>query len=277
MVTTLLIICTLLYAILDKPHLLQKPIKAEKIIILSTLVLTAILSFVKERTNEKQQDHSSQIIDSLQGSSKALLIQIDTLKKDNKLASREYIDGLMNYHASTTELLAKYGLKVDLLKKTVEHFDTSGRREITPTLLIREAKILGTSDRTIAFDLKAYNSEVHIVDYSYAIIETKPGNGDYIADTFYVIQGTSMNLTTVIPVEGIYQAMLFIDRKPIKAGSYVGIEVTYKSKGNISQKPLRKIYWLDENKSTVREVSNSTYKQVNDYLKTVKIWTPIND
>lgn len=57
---------------------------------------------------------------------------------------KEYEDSLKSYHNYTTELLAKYGLKVDSLTNTVKSFDTSISRKAPALNFCDDALLFGS-------------------------------------------------------------------------------------------------------------------------------------
>jgi hypothetical protein len=275
MVTAAIVICALVYAFFDKPHLLQKPIKADKIIIIAVLILTAGLSYTKEYFNQVQQDKDSTVIDSLQGESKALLRQVDTLRSDNKIALKEYTSGLLGYHTYTTELLARYGIKVDTLTNTIRRLNNSGSKEVLPTLAIFETPEIGnTNGETVfVYELESINSETHLISYDYTLINPKDGKTNGEIDEPIKFGGASMNLTTIIAPTDRRNMSIFMNRDiKFKNDCYLAMEFKYQSKGNIEQPPLRKVYYIHNNKTKVSEVTSETFVEISNILHQNKIW-----
>lgn len=132
-------------AFVDKPHIFQRPINFGKSILFLSILGIAVASIVKGCDDSYQQDRSNKIIDSLKLDSDSLkstadsiqdasenqthLIEvqtslIDSLRSESHTAAVEYQDSLKNYHYYTTDLLGKYGLKVDTLRGEVSTIRT---------------------------------------------------------------------------------------------------------------------------------------------------------
>lgn len=287
MIALVIVACSLFLAFIDKPKLFQKPVNFRKIFILVVLIAVAVASYIKEHNNDVQQDHATKTIDSLNTYAKLLNVQIDTLRKENKVAQQEYVDSLASYHYNTTNLLARYGLKVDTLRNTISKFDTSLTREVPPTLTILgppEFAVLNNNETTLDFRLTALNADVHILEYYYAYLNVHHFENDlsiYSKDLVIekprVALGASMNFTSVLPAGGEQGLTIFVDRLK-KAGAlkdtfFVAIHCDYKSKGNKVQTPLRKIYLVNTVNKTTREVTSIVFYHVSLILKKNKIWS----
>jgi hypothetical protein len=262
MITGALILFTLIYAFFEKPQLFQRPLKAEKIILSLLLLITSVCSYVKEHASDVQHDEAKKTIDSLQGEERFLLTQIDTLRKDNKIAESQYSEQVLGYHKYTMQLLAQYGLKVDTLTKTVDN------KETPPTLTISALPLIDTlnKEHEFVYKLRALNANAHILGYYYVLINKHEIDGSYTIDTPYVFGGGSMNFTSIIVPNELAAISIFLDR-PAADNCYLAMEFIYKSKGNKEQTPLRKIYEISGKKTKVHEVDSDTFYALSMILK----------
>lgn len=89
MIAGAIILFTLLLTIFEKPHLLQRPVKIEKIIILSLLLATAIFSAYKENENDYQQNRLQKTADSLHIKLTDAQQDLDSIKNENRTARAE--------------------------------------------------------------------------------------------------------------------------------------------------------------------------------------------
>lgn len=269
-------ILTLFLALYDKPSLFTRPVKPWKIFIILAIIATSIFSAVKELKSDAMQDHSSAVIDSLNGKADGLKDVILMLSKTNDLAHKEHQDSLKNFHYRTVEILARYGLRVDTLTGTIKSLNEKVTKEAPPTLRVVEYPILkkntGTDEEVFAYKLQALNADAHIVDYRYIFINM---NANRNLDKPEIILGGYMNHTTVIPKGEAEpnERIVFIERGASVSDPFIlAIEIDYKSKGNEKQLPVRKIYEVSISKHTVREMDNSQYLTVSNHFKKYKIW-----
>lgn len=278
MIGGVIILLTLIIALFEKPHLFKKPVKAEKVVILSILLLTAIFSTCKECKSDKQQDHDSAVIDSLSGRSIVLDSMVNKLSIRNEMLHQQHAESLSAYHYNTVEIMGRYGLKVDTLTNTIVKLDDKVLKETPPTLRIVDyptlTKMYEHKENALDFTLQALNADVHILDYAYIYINlTKRG-----LDTPKVHVGNSMNYTTIIAKGETSQRTVFLDRQhKLTNPFFIAIEIYYKSKGNKVQVPVRKIYLVDISKNIVREADNSLHQEVSLHLKKHKIWEKFYD
>ncbi len=98
-------ILTLVLALFEKQHLFERPIKAEKVIILLIILVAGVFSGIKEYQSDKDQSKASSTIDSLNGASRAQLQLIEklhgevgTFRAEAKLAQLTYEDSIRVYH-----------------------------------------------------------------------------------------------------------------------------------------------------------------------------------
>lgn len=280
MIGGFLILCSLVLAFYEKPHLFKKPIKIGKIIVLAMLLGTAIFSFVQDHNNNVQQESDSAKIDSLTGASNTLINIVNSLRKENKAANQEYVDSIVNYHHHTTELLAGYGIKVDTLNNTVKKIDDKVLKEIPPTLSIVDKPYIDSmkTERVMEYVLTAYNSNAHMISCTYTIVNyhlLDEKTGIVRMDTPISFEG-SMNYTTIIATDRPHGMSFFIDRnKSIRRmtdSCFIAIEFVYKSKENKRQTPLRKIYQIDLKNNYVHDVDNRLFTDISHWLKKHEVW-----
>jgi hypothetical protein len=227
--------------------------------------------------NEKQ--HYTGIIDSLNIKSSTLTEVIKDLRKDNKIAQKEYADSLVNYHNYTTDLLARYGVKVDTLSNSIKTLNYTAAKEIPPTLTILLPPAFDTihGEKILSYDLNCMNADAHLISYSYAFIGIKD-NALFGKPTIYV--GNSINYTSIIAKDDSRNLLIFIDRFKSKVPNdtfSLAMEFTYKGKNNIRQTPLRKIFTVVRTKEKCLDVSNEIFFLVAKYLKKYKIWNKFYD
>jgi hypothetical protein len=289
MISVILVICGLVIAFIEKPHLFQRPIKPAKVVVVSILVVTAIFSYCKEHNTEVAQDRSEHKIDSinhkadsLEGLTSDLRLQIKNLVTNSKKSQMEYVDSLINYHNYTTDILAKYGYKVDTLNNTLTKLNDKVIKETPPTLTILSKPKLFTSDSlgakkvNLTFDLSALNSDAHITDAYYVLIGIKKGK---LADTPLVQTFYSINYSEVIPAMSSIEIYLPIPTYLMKADTFaIAFNFDYKSKGDQKQKPLRKAYTLTlKSLPTIETTASYQFGMIGEYLKKFKIWPKLYD
>ncbi len=279
MTSAVLILCTLMYAFFDKPDLLSRPFNFRKIAMVIILLSTAAFSGVKEYNGDIQQQKDSTTIDSLQGASNTLLAQIDTLKTENRRDRKSYIDSMVNYNVNITTLLAKYGLKVDLLNQTIEKVTDKVAKEIPPTLMVEcDRDIAGkTGDKYINFHLSALNADVHIVSYYYAIMEPVLKGAQFEYDSVRIVEGSTLNYTSIIPKGETVTLQMFIDRANVADNSFIALECVYKSKGNSVQTPVRKIYTLYAKRAKIWEATTNEHQNFSVLMKRKGYWPVFYD
>lgn len=260
MVATAIVILTLVLAFFEKPHLFKKPFKIDKFLVVIMLIGVAVFSGVKEYQTSIQEDRAHAIIDSLQGESIALLEQVQFLREDNRFAQTSLVE--------LTKLMARNNQKVDTLQKSIIS------KETPPTLTISDYSIDTLShERHFNYTLRAINSNAHVIDYYYALIDYS----SYKKDTPVVWSGSSMNFTSIIIPNEPRPMTVFMDRYLIfPKHCYLAMEFTYKSKGNRVQTPLRKVYEV-YNGISVREVDSYDFVQISMTLKKHKIWEKFYD
>ena len=278
MISAVLIILGLLVTFIsEKPKLFKKPVTASNVFIIAVLVGSAAISFTNSISSDYQKARDSAIIDSLNGNTKALKVQISDLQKQSTIAQREYVDSIVNYHNYTTSLLARYGLKVDTLKNAVTKFDTSFRRETPPTLTIFEAPTFDKKgeDRIVKYRLDALNADAHLLEYNYILISIKDSSGFRSLDKPTVSPGVA-NFTTIVPKGAPYEMFIYVDRMKsvfrLSDTFYLAIDFYYKSKNNVRQTPLRKIYLINCKDMQNEEVASYQFTYIALYLKKHKIW-----
>lgn len=279
-----IIFCTLILAFIEKPHLFRTPIGAAKIFIITVLIALAIFSAIKEINDDKQQVHDSKTIDSLHTESKILNHQIDTLRKDNKIAQREYEDSLISYHNYTTALLARYGLKVDVLTGTIKRMDSAVVKEVPPTLTILNPPVIENigNELRLSYEMQALNADAHLLLLRYIYINCK--NGKPVDSNIAIVQSNATNYTSVIPKDNPLANFVFIDRwtnrdtyRRTEDFIFI-IECYYKSKGNIRQVPIRKIYFVSTGEHpSVHEFDSEDHYRVSLILKKKGIWKTFYD
>jgi hypothetical protein len=202
------------------------------------------------------------------------------------LTTKEYEDSLKSYHNYTTELLARYGLKVDTLTNTVNKFDTSIQKETPPTLAILGGLYFDSSSTTkekrLSYNLNALNADVHLLGYRYFILNVKRIElKDIIFDGPPIPTPGMMNFTTIIPAGGSQAVSWFVDR--IKGAGmlrdtfFLAMDFIYKSKGNKVQTPLRKVYMVFLPQKYVIEAPSFEFMEVAYYLKKYKFWSKFYD
>jgi hypothetical protein len=267
MLAALILLIGLLLSLFEKHSLFKKPVTVYKVIVILLLFASGVISFYKDVVDGKEKAKD-------RGKITTLTTQVSSLMIESKKAQREYADSLINYHNFTTELLAKYGLKVDTLTNTVRTMDTSILKEVPPTLTILEPPVFSKlkDENIVAYSLNALNANAHLLGGYYVIINTRNRK---CVDTPFVIPGTS-NFTTVIPANDIRALSFFIDRIKsdisISDTFMLAMEFLYKSKANKIQTPLRKIYIVFYNNKVISEVISEEFYRIALYLKKYKVW-----
>ena len=171
----LTLVVGLILSINEKIHLFKRPITFARLSVIILLIISAILSFIMEITDDNRKALDSKTIITLGIKDNLLKERIDTLTKANKEDHKQYDDSLISYHNYTTTLLANYGLKIDTLNNTLNKFDTSSKKEIQPTLTILRPPIFDSlkGEKGMIYELNALNADGHILGYYYAIINIK--------------------------------------------------------------------------------------------------------
>lgn len=278
MVGAFIIILSLFIAFSEKPHLFTRPINSKKILIVTTLISIAIFSAFKENYNDIEQDRNAKTIDSLNGRSKTLSEVIDSLRAENKIAQQDFIVKLDSSHQNTVHILAMYGLQVDTLTNTIKKLDNSILKETPPTLRIIEPiveDLYAHKEKVLSFGLQALNADVHILDYRYIFLPVVKGKFE---GKPIVVQGGTMNYTTIIAANELLERTVFLDRiTGLSDSFFVAIECIYKSKGNKVQVPLRNIYLASKLMKSCRETANQEHLQVSLILRKNKIWEKFYD
>ena len=102
---------------------------------------------------------------------------------------------------------------------------------------------------------------------------THTSKGQEVLETPMVFGGATMNFTSIIVPNEIKGVSVFLDRAPKASDDcFIAMEFGYKSKGNKQQTPLRKIYYIYDKKTKVREVDSSTFYAISLLLRENKIW-----
>lgn len=267
MVTFAIIICTLFIAFFEKPHLFQRPIKAEKVIIILLLLGTASFSFFKENQNNKQQNRLEDSVAHLNGYNRALIIQSDAFRNENRGLHAEHQDSLKKFHYTTVDILAKYGYKVDTMNDRIIRLDAASMAD-PPGVVVYPKEI--TDEKTgigIKYSIQIRNQggsnayrvalrTFSVLDYNGALYPTRQGMG-VIAKTFISnkqeVVGATPEMATSLDVDKCSKYFLiegeYFDAK--------GKEYYYFS---IFGSLVDKKEWLD--------YTGTTYgKRIEDYLK----------
>jgi len=86
--------------------------------LIAFFIALVVAYFENHETEKRNNDQYERIIQlkTIDSTSQA---QIDSLRKDNKIAILEYIVGIKNYSAHTDEMLAKYAYKVDSINEVI--------------------------------------------------------------------------------------------------------------------------------------------------------------
>ncbi|HEX8356084.1 MAG TPA: hypothetical protein VF610_01670, partial [Segetibacter sp.] len=137
----------------------------------------------------------------------------------------------------------------------------------------------------ISYKLNALNANVHILSYYYAFVNATKDNikqNELKFEGIPVVNEGSMNFTTIIPSGGQpSEVNLFIDRvknhETLKDTFYLTMEYLYKSKGNQTQTPMRKVYFVDHANKQIRDVTSREFYSVALFLKRNKIWSKFYD
>lgn len=283
MLAALLTILSLLVDFYDKVNLFQTPVTRKKKLIIILLITAAIVSIINDWLDNKSEEHSQATIESLNIKSGILRSEITDLRKENKTAQKEYTDSLINYHNYTTLLLARYGLKVDTLKNTIEELDSLSLMPapITPPTLAMtnppEYRALNDKEDVIGYTLEALNADVHVLNYYWTLINSKNNKLIGKPEGFF---GSSMNFTTIIPAGSSTSNMIFIDRfKPSNFNDtfFLALHFEYKGKNNARQTPVRKIYQVITKQKKVTSVDNYIFNTVAFYLRKYKVWKKFYD
>jgi hypothetical protein len=127
MLAAILIIVGLIISFSEKVHLFQRPVTFWRGCVILLLVGSAVTSFYKDKEDGKQKAADS-------GTIKTLNSQVDSLRKESRVAQKEYTDSIISYHNYTTGLLAKYGLKIDTLTNQIKETDTKNKKAIPPPI-----------------------------------------------------------------------------------------------------------------------------------------------
>ena len=139
-------------------------------------------------------------------------------------------------------------------KKTQKKIDRFDSLKLPPTLTILNNPSIQTvsGEDLFSLDFKSLNSEAHIDYLYYALISTVGLGNANILDTNnykclkqpFLATSSSINFTSIIPKDDPYNYSIFCNRNNynITDTVFLALECGYKSKNNIRQTPLRKIY-----------------------------------
>lgn len=256
-----------------------KRVKRFKIATLIAFFIALVIAYFENHEVDKRNAKQYENIIRLTTIDSTSQAQIESLIKDSKIAQKEYVDSLINYHHYTTELLAKYGYRVDTLDNSIKKLSDKVVKETLPTLAILNKPRMYIKDTAgvynvdLTFNLSALNANAHLTDAYYVII---PIIGDTLCDDVTVRQFVSLNYSEVVAFGGSGAQMYlpFGIPKHIEQFALV-FNFDYKSKGQKQQTPLRKAYIVDMKESTLKVAQSFQFGMIGTFLKKKKIWPVI--
>jgi len=258
-----------------------KQIKVLKWIVGSTFIPVVVFAWLENSEIDKKNNIQYETIIRLKTIDSTSQAQIDSLRKDSKISQKEYVDSIINYHNYTTELLAKYGFRVDTLNKTLEKLSDKVIKEMPPTLAILNKPLLYTKDTLgsymidLTFILTALNANVHLTDAYYITI---PIRGDTLCNDITIRPFQSLNYSEVIPFTGDGSNMYLPFSVPKTLDRFALVfNFEYKSKGGKQQTPLRKAYMWNIKDHSLKIAQSYQFGMIGQHLKKKNIWPILYD
>ena len=264
-----------------KPYFRNKYIKWSIYLIFALSAIFDIAkSVVDGRDTTKMQNTiacDSKKIDSLNGASKALTIQIDSFRGENRELNLAHSIALARHDSNTIDILAKYGYKVDSFNNTLAKLKDKVNKEIPPSLTILDKPTLFVKDTSgvkqsgLTFVLYSLNADSHITNAFYTIINIK---NNQLADTPFCDLFRGFNYTQIIPAGVPLQVYLpFAFRFFCTDTFVIALNFDYKSKGDKQQTPFRGAYTIvTTHPKSIQILDNFQFGELGKYLKKYNIW-----